>query len=158
MSTLVPNNSHFVSSDRAGPTVLNVLGQSYHEVRERGNRVAQLFITDIVLFGRIADGRHLDVSRVTACQKTNISKKSCHNLYEKDLVKVKDYDMVYIGIRKNHTSQKDLVKVKDYDIGTFGQYFEQCFVLWLVHYITRTIPTHVAYDRKSQSKEVGECR
>ena len=42
------------------------------------------------------------------------------------MVKVRDMDMVYIGIRENHTSQKEMVKVRDMDMHVqifFGQYF-----------------------------------
>ena len=42
------------------------------------------------------------------------------------MAKVRDMDMVYIGIRGNHTSQKEVAKVRDMDIDVqifFGQYF-----------------------------------
>ena len=57
----------------------------------------------------------------------------------RDSVQIIDSVLVYIGIRKNHTSQKDSDQKHDSvqkDGIVFGVYSEQYFVVWLVHYIT----------------------
>ena len=91
--------------------------------------------------------------------KTNVTKKSCPNrvaVRMPDPVQKKDPVLVYIGIRKIHTSQKDPVQKLDpvqLDRIDFWSPFlaEFCFAVGTIH----THPHSVADATQSQSKETS---